>query len=140
MPSRDTHELHHKPASKGQITERERKPANLRGRMTLDSWIAERDGVQFRSASRDRGPPVTPVRGGNGDVDRDRSGAPRRSTAARWRKFWTGERSISVDDQHGRQPSTSPEELERDVRRASMLGTFRLAPPSWRTVAWAGQW
>ncbi|KAK3624206.1 hypothetical protein LTR56_021142 [Elasticomyces elasticus] len=140
MTARDTHEPHRKPVFKEQATERDRKPANLRGRMTLDSWIAERDGVPFRSASRDRGEPVTPVRGGNGEADRDRSGAPRRSTADRWRKFWTGERSISVDDQHGRQPSTRPEELERDVRRASMLGTFSFAPPSWRTVAWAGQW
>ncbi|KAK5739213.1 hypothetical protein LTR17_005514 [Elasticomyces elasticus] len=138
MTSRDIHEPPSKPTSKEQTTDRDRKPANLRGRMTLDSWIAERDGAPSRRASWNRGAPVTPVRESNSNADRDRSGAPRRSTADRWRKFWRGERSISVDDGNGRQPSTRPEELERDVRRASMLGTFRVAPPSWRTVAWAG--
>ncbi|KAK5723650.1 hypothetical protein LTR15_005349 [Elasticomyces elasticus] len=139
MASRDTHQQPSKVNSKDK-TERDRKPANLHGRMTLDSWVAERDGVPFRSASRDSGPPVTPVRDSNSDANGDRSGAPRRSRAHRWQEVRTGERSISIGHLDGRRPSTRPEELERDVRRASMLGTYRVAPPSWRTVAWAGQW
>ncbi|KAK4958876.1 hypothetical protein LTR10_003673 [Elasticomyces elasticus] len=140
MASRDTHQRPSKVNSKDETTERYRKPANLRGRMTLDSWIAERDGVPFQSFSQERGPPVTPVRDSNRNADGDRSGAPRRSAADRWQDVRTGERRISVDDGNGRQLCTRPEELERDVRRASMLGTYRVAPPSWRTVAWAGQW
>ncbi|KAK5682754.1 hypothetical protein LTS10_005884 [Elasticomyces elasticus] len=141
MTSRDIPKPHSKPASKEQTTERDRKPASLRGRMTLDSWIAKRDGVPLRRASRDRGAPVTPVRDSNSNSGGVGSGAPRkRSAAGRWRDVRAGEGSISVNERGGRQPSTRPEELERDVRRASMLGTYRAAPPSWRTVAWAGQW
>ncbi|KAK5706193.1 hypothetical protein LTR97_001180 [Elasticomyces elasticus] len=139
MTSKDTHQQPSEVNSKDK-TERYRKPASLRGRMTLDSWIAERDSVPFRSASRDRGVPSTPVRDSKSNADGDRSGAPRKRAADRWQDVRTGERRISVDDGDGRQPSTRLEELEQDVRRASMLGTFRLAPPSWRTVAWAGQW
>ncbi|KAK1073599.1 hypothetical protein LTR12_005093 [Friedmanniomyces endolithicus] len=109
------------------------RPPTHRIDRTHDSWIAARDGRAWPvPAQRTTSPPTThlpsptqnqnwPERG-NSDNESDRNASRRRRHDETPRQ----RRSSSPDDSGIREPSTRPEELRRDARRADMLWTIRI--------------
>ncbi|KAK0808946.1 hypothetical protein LTR91_018848 [Friedmanniomyces endolithicus] len=139
-PRRTATSQHHgmAPATRSLIVEQEAvaryaRPPTYQCDRRHDSWIAARDGRAWpMPAQRPTSQPTThlpsPTQPQNwperGNPENELSlGATRRR---RHDKTPSQRRSSSPDDSGVREPSTRPEELRRDARRADMLWTIRI--------------
>ncbi|KAK0310378.1 hypothetical protein LTR82_014764 [Friedmanniomyces endolithicus] len=126
------------PAMRSLIAEQEavarygRPPTHLHGR-THDSWIAARDGRAWPvPAQRTASQPTDHLPSPTQPQDWPERGNPGNKlsfNATRRRRYDqtpNQRRSSSPDDRGVREPSTRPEELRRDARRADMLWTIRI--------------
>ncbi|KAK0819045.1 hypothetical protein LTR75_002249 [Friedmanniomyces endolithicus] len=138
-PRRTATSQHHgmAPAMRSLIAEQEvvarygRPPTHLHIR-THDSWIAARDGRAWpvpaqRTTSQPTAQLSSPTRYQHWPERENSAHEPSRNVIRRQHDDTPSQRrSSSPNDSGVREPSTRPEELRRDARRADMLWTIRI--------------
>jgi len=125
------------PATRSSVVERGaiavygRPPTHQNGRRH-DSWIAARDGRAWptpaqRQTSQPTGQLPSPTRDQNcPERDSSENEQSRDAVLRRHEDISDQRRNNRPDDSGVRDPSTRPEELRRDARRADMLWTTRI--------------